>query len=279
MKLPNFLFNGPLNALRSEMGAPLSNSFKAQGVVKLIDLPMVEVLRTAGLEVNFEDVKRLKDGTLGYKGHRVLLYIRDVQSYGDRATLPKFHVAYCKTLESMRAANRFQRYVVANRDDGLFEVNLLHEARQKRPVALAVCQFCLGMLGWNGFPQGGSSTERAQHVKAFSLADFFKRYSSDLVSIRPDHTSNTAPINEYTADWPDVSERVKHQRNYGCEGCGRRLTLRLGRYLHVHHSNGLKYDNSDGNLVVLCIRCHAEQPLHGHLKALQDYHDFLSLQL
>lgn len=281
MKLPNFLFDGQLNSLRSEMGAPLCQSFEAQRAYVPIDLPIAEVLRAHGLDVNFEDIKRLKDGTLGYKGHRVLLYIRDVASYDSRATLPKFHIAYCSTLERMRQEQRFQRYVVANRDDGKFSINdmsVTNEAQRPRVVALDVCQFCLGMLDWNGFSQVSDRAGRVRFVRGFSLQDFFSKYPRDLVSVRPDHTADTAPLNEYTQDWPEISERVKRTRGYLCARCSTVLSLRLGKYLHVHHRNGLKYDNSDRNLEVLCIGCHAEEPMHGHMKSLPEYRQYLLMK-
>jgi hypothetical protein len=36
--------------------------------------------------------------------------------------------------------------------------------------------------------------------------------------------------------------------------------------LHVHHINGVKSDNSEMNLRVLCQYCHGEQPNHEHMK-------------
>jgi hypothetical protein len=35
--------------------------------------------------------------------------------------------------------------------------------------------------------------------------------------------------------------------------------------LHVHHVDGNKNNNQDGNLQVLCKACHRLQPLHDHL--------------
>lgn len=276
MKLPNFLLDGHLNSLRFEMGAPMCQTFKAARVYVPIELPIAEVLRDRGMDVDFQDIQRLEDGTLGYKGHRVLVYIRDINSYDDKASLPKFHVAYCATLEKMRQQRRWQRYVVANRDDGKFLVHIMSEAARPRIVSLFVCQNCLTALNWNGFADGVEQRNRLRLVREFSLQEFFSVYPRDLVSVRPQFTSDTAPLNEYTDDWPDVSERAKNRAKYSCSACGIKLSLRLSRYLHVHHLNGLKYDNSDGNLEVLCIGCHAEEPLHGHMKKLPDYIEFMA---
>lgn len=277
MKLPDFLLNGYLNGLRAEMGAPLCSAFRAQQPYKLIELPVVERLRDEGVDVEFEEIKRLPDGTMEYRGYRVLLYIRDVANYGGGAALPKYHLTHCAALARMQSEGRFMRYVVANRDDGKFLVNLTSQGNTSDVKPLDVCQFCLGNLNWKGFTSLASREKRLQAVGQFDLSEFFAQYPRDLVSVRPEHTSDTAPLNQYTLDWGDVSERVKRARDFTCESCARTLTIRFSRFLHVHHRNGLKYDNADANLEVLCIACHAEQPMHGHMKSLPDYAEFLNM--
>jgi hypothetical protein len=37
----------------------------------------------------------------------------------------------------------------------------------------------------------------------------------------------------------------------------------------------MKNENHEGNLQVLCLGCHANQPQHGHLKKLPEYREFL----
>jgi len=48
------------------------------------------------------------------------------------------------------------------------------------------------------------------------------------------------------------------------------------KYLHVHHRNGQKNDNRDSNLAVMCVACHAEQPMRGHMKFTPDYKAFIA---
>jgi hypothetical protein len=242
----------------------------------LINLPAL--LGDNGIDVGFHEVKTLNDGTLAYKGYRVLLYIRDVASYGFEDSMPRFHLAFCQTLERMELDNRFQRYVVANRDDGVFSVNFIKRIVSTEKIRLNVCQHCLGRLRWDGFQNNMEEVARIRVVKKFQLKTFFKRYPKDLIPKRPDHTSDDAPLNDYTNDWEAVSERTKKARGHRCENpdCSLLISRRDSKYLHVHHENGLKYDNSERNLTVLCIRCHADQPQHGHMKKLPDYLAFIA---
>ena len=48
----------------------------------------------------------------------------------------------------------------------------------------------------------------------------------------------------------------------------------MQRYLHVHHINGLKYENNDENLKAVCVHCHALEPSHGHVTAMRQYREF-----
>ncbi len=275
-KLPDFLRFDRLNALREQMGAPLCTSFKGRHTFSVIELPIARRLRESGVVVNLADVKALDDSTLSYGTSRVLLYIRDVPNFGQRRR-PRYHVAYCETLNDMRRKDRSHKYVVATRDDGLFPVNRIGGKSEAALERLDVCQPCLATIGWEGFELGLPEDRRLTIVARFSLLEFFRQYPKDLIAVKPDHTAETAPRNDYTPDWREVSERTKMAGNHQCEECGRRLVLRRARFLHVHHRNGLKYDNAPRNLQVLCIGCHAIQPLHDHLTASSDYKEYVAL--
>ncbi len=166
--------------------------------------------------------------------------------------------------------------MVANREDGYFQVNVVERGVTPQVVKLNVCQNCLDAIVWKGFRNDIDRSERVKRVAAFNLKEFFAKYPRDLIAVKPNHSSDTAPINDYTDDWGDVSERVKRARLYCCSSCKLELGQRRSRFLNVHHRNGLKHDNSEGNLELLCLRCHAKKPMHEHMLGTPEYLEFVS---
>lgn len=275
-KLINFFEMPHLNQLRYEMGAPLAKNFKATMEITLLDEESIRRLGVEGIDVSFEEIKPQKDKTLGYKGQRVLVYIRDVNNYRDRSEikLPKFHISYCKTLEKMRSDGRWERYVVANKDDGYFSVRINNGNPEFKK--LNVCQPCLENLGWKDFSIFRMpSKEKQIIITQFSISEFFKKFPKSLFSVTPTYTSDTAPLNDYSHNWPEISEKIRQERNYTCDNTLCRIQLSHDkRSLHVHHVNGIKNDNTKSNLRVLCIRCHANEPGHSHMKG-KNYDEFV----
>ena len=211
----------------------------------------------------------------------MLLYIRDIEEYSrEQKDLPRFHVAHCRTLEQMIRDNRFERYVVATRVDGIFNLKR-KKAWENRftPIEceLDVCQNCLGHLRWDGFSMQASQAARKTIVSRFSITSFFQRYGAPMFKETPKYSDQDAPANEYSADFAEVSTRVRAQRNWTCESCGVDLSgLGERQYLHAHHKNGVKSDNSPSNLLVLCIACHAQQPGHAQLRWSEAFDQFLA---
>lgn len=269
MKLPDFLQDDAMNALRAGMAAPLCDGFRLEHVYRRIELPVAEQLGGDGVELDLRQLEIQTDGTLAYGAHRVLLYIRDPSNFQ-----PRFHVFNCLTLQEKQRENRFDRYVAANSDSTKFVVNFTgrpERGGQSQGVELKVCQHCLTGLNWKGFTALRGRPQRQAAVEAFNLQEFFERYPKDLVPRKPRYTADTAPLNDYPADWEQVKTRVRKERGYQCQACHQVLLDDRLKYLHVHHRNGLKYDSSSANLELLCIACHAQKPGHAHMKALPDY--------
>lgn len=277
MKLPNFLVSDDFIRLKSAMGIPRDKL----GNIRAIEISRdgatreeIRQLAKGGLEVRKEDVVPLPDGTLSYKDRRVLLYIRDVSQFGGNSSDPKFHFSDCKTLQNMRRSHRFDRFVIASRDDGLF---LLHYIRSghRTDKRLEVCQNCLDLLNYKDFRLDMPNHIRWKAVREFSIDDFFAAYPKTLHHSMPTYTDQTAPTNDYSPDFSRISRAYRQKRNWLCETCEIPLSKDvMQRYLHVHHINGLKNENNDENLKAVCIHCHALEPSHGHITAMRQYREF-----
>jgi hypothetical protein len=206
MKIFDFALDIDFNNLRMELSsAPLVDYFRDQVVPKVvikIDLPPVAPSRpldltspillpvmpparvssgnspppttTVQADVDFDDVEVVHDGTLRYKGQRVIFYIYDVISYQNNVKLPRYHIADCATRQAMRTLDRSSRFITSNRQDGLFPVRV--NGRQIPRQKLLVCQHCLRLINWNGFGMHMTSEERSTVVSRFDVKNYFAKY-------------------------------------------------------------------------------------------------------
>lgn len=286
MKLPNFLQWPELNALREQMGAHRLGTFRLVPDPNRLTEAELKQLVQGGIDVSVDEVRVLPDGTLAYKDSRVLVYIRDVTIYKRARSarvyeLPRFHLANCDTLQQMRLDNRYERYVVATPQNGLFAINFIQNGRAIRSSAerLRVCQNCLHMLAFDGFQRNMPKAVREERVAQFKLEGFFEKYPRALIFRTPTHRADSGPLNVYPTDFDERSTRTREERGWCCQRCGFIAgDPALRRYLHVHHVNGLKYDNRPENLLVLCLGCHADEPHHSHMKSLPEYEAFIRLR-
>jgi hypothetical protein len=283
MKLPDFAQDESMNALRRAMGAEL-REFAPMPGDDVLTPEAINRLATEGIEIPLDQVSILRDGTLAYKGRRVVLYIRDVRQFRNRLPadggLPRYHVTDCDKLKEMRANHRYERYVVATRETGEFRINLMRNdgSHQESDEQLNVCQFCLGRLNWDNFTvRRQHKRERQTVVRTFTLARYFSVYPKTFIQLMPQHTEQTAPHNKYTRDFPQIAEGIKRKRDYRCEACNVDLSGQR-RFLHAHHKNGIQNDNREDNIEVLCIEHHAQRPYHSHMKQHPDFWLFLRLK-
>lgn len=218
-----------------------------------------------GIEVSIDDLDG-GPGPLSIKGHQVLLYIKDHsrkfdKTVEDASSGNRFHLAHCRTLEEMRLNNRYQRYVATAELTGSFPIeaaSLFPGGEPRRAsVELRVCMNCLQKLNYRG---SADRAARYQAVAGFSLGEFFSDYST-CFRYMPSGLEQSAGVG-YTADWTELSKRLRTATGYRCTEC--RIDLSAHRWLcDVHHVNGVKSDNSPSNLRVLCKDCHRKQPMHG----------------
>lgn len=282
MKLPDFLKFEPLNDLKSRMGIPsdLYGSFSVEIDPGRLTAKELDLLTGEGIDVSYDELTTLPDGTFAYKDSRVLLYIRDVHIFGNQEPEPKYHLSKCATIEKMFQSGRRERYVVATKTNGIFHLNIIKKHKAiPDDRRLSVCQNCLDRLSFKGFNlQTMNRTRRHRFVAEFLPEHFFAVYPRSLHVEKPKYDSDTAPLNEYPADFGELSERLRRESGWKCQNCHRILSdPRLRQFLHVHHVNGVRSDNTRQNLKVLCVACHAKEPRHQHIRNTPAYAEFLKL--
>lgn len=287
MKLPDFTTDAGLNDLKRKMGisADKFGSFSfvtdpARAPPQLVALLESEV----GYESSLDEILVLEDGTLGIKNRRIILYIRDKHLHRGEEELPRFHLSKCSTLRMMWQDYRFGRYVSYSNDNGVFLVNFIRGASiQEKRLSLPVCKNCLDQLSYRGYSNSLRKSQKDRAVAEFDLKDFFSNHHKSFHTDVPRFSFDTAPLDIYPANFPAISRATRQSRGWRCEttGCPSNFakpdTAHLRRYLHVHHRNGQRYDNSSEDLQCLCLKCHAEQPQHRHMCATVEYKEFLNI--
>jgi|GEM_PF-636511 len=258
-----------LTTLVKNMGAmPISWSSKSE---RLETQDIKEILLQGKL-ISLEEVEITDDGLFAFQGEHVLLYIKD--SMKDKETLlydvangPKFHLADCRTLDTMRANNRYDRYVVTNNTSGDFNVEYSSFGSDDRGEVVAklkVCKNCLNLLSYKNYKRVGKY-EKTEICDDFSIEEFFETYKSHFKQ-KPTYTDETAPTGGYAANWAEISKSYRQSVNWVCEKCNVDLSGQGHKsLLHVHHKNGVKGENNRSNLEALCQLCHSDQPQHAHM--------------
>ena len=220
-------------------------------------------------EVDSLDLVVKDRGPLQADGYGVVLYIKDQGSRIEKVILDpskgkKVHLAYCRTLHDMEQKGRFDRYHLKREPDGMFPVSgsLYRSAMIEQEVSLSVCKNCLKQLNYNGYRQlGWAGGGRDKATRDFDYGAFFENYSSFFPKLP---IRNEQSPTGYTSDWQEISKRVRSEVRNCCQECKVDLSS-APDLLHTHHVNGVKTDNSSGNLRVLCADCHRHQPNHEHV--------------
>lgn len=264
MKLVNFL-NRPdsirlWRAMRIPMNYAVDFNFRTEIRQQTWKDPLKQ-----GKEILITDpeFKKTEDGLL-YGNKRVIVYINNQQvQYVQAGSNYKFHLTWCRTLDSMSRGGRYSKYVVSTNTDGYFRINYVDgENVVKQSVEkLYVCKNCLMALNWHDY-SNKKTKEKNKIYNDFNLEEFFAAYNDNNESnfaYTPRDTDVTAPDNIYPPDWKALSRMYRERHNWTCEECGRKMSMEERGKLHVHHRDGVKSNCQPSNLVVLCRDCHQKQ--------------------
>lgn len=289
--LPDFSIDDKFNTLRETMGAEFFQ-WESKTSREIIDPEDIyhRLISNEGISLDDENLDPhdliQSDSTFEYKGHKVLIYIRDwpLEKTKNGVRERKFHISYCDTLSNMDKKGRFFRYIISQKKTGRFLVKILDRNSEKvleenPDRKLDVCKMCLTKLNFNGY---GLETKTYQEKNAifenFNLEDFFNQYKSTRFKKTPKFYDMTGPLDTYPKNWTSISKSMKEKRNYTCEGCGLILKKKNHtNFLETHHT-GAKYENTEDKLQVLCYGCHAEKPDHAHMKSNPKYKQFLDIK-
>ena len=263
---------GRLEAARRSIGAPRA-AIGALAKRRSFDRSPLEIeLIDSGSIIlsdkELEEVLHFPGGLAAIGNTQITLHIFQPFNSEDElsqspAPAPKFHVADCSVLETMRQRGRFNRYVSTANATGYFRVEPWDHVQTVRgeemEAHLAPCIVCLKQIDYGGFETKPKSV-RDQIVANFNIEEFFSNYEP-IFRCMPLYTPDNFPEGNYSADWARISEQVRMRSDWTCGSCGVELSDHRS-LLHVHHRDGNRGNNRPSNLVVLCCLCHSAQPFH-----------------
>lgn len=207
--------------------------------------------------------------------HVGFLYLQDykLDEYGP----PKYHLCNCATIQDFKLKGYFHKYrwantesvTVINRNTGV-EVRYDH---------LELCKNCISMIrALAGHVTFQTSEQFVEFVKnkvygnetvdndgllddlgEAAIADDIKK---ELGLTGTDFGAEY-DIFGYVHGWEQISKAYREKHDYTCERCGIHIEDPLDRrFIHVHHKDGNKANNSESNLECLCIDCHSHVDTH-----------------
>lgn len=227
---------------------------------------------TEGLDIILSDVFStnneeifiiLKDGSI----RKTVIYIVDISNWNEAWKYPMFHIYSCEKIKEMINEGKKHRYKASSRSDGLF---YLIKSKKKWYESLEICKYCLDKYN--------SQFKINKTKQDFPLKEYIKKPIDHLGFVDISIDICTVP-NTYTGSWSAISKKIKEQQKYLCSNCKRNFSKpECKRFLHTHHVNADKRNNSRENLQVLCIECHSKEHNHSHIKQNNAYKEYLKSQ-
>jgi hypothetical protein len=256
---------GGLENLRRKMGAK-ERLWVSDEI--LLNIRNIQEKLKEGIITDLEDISSSNGGLLSHEGQQIAVYIKDhTNKYSHKGDVlqnadyrNKLHVFDCRTLEQMRKQGKIDKYVKTT-NLHKFEIDIKVGGKiEVRKVDLQVCQNCLKALKYKGYDGG-----RTKVWSSFNLEEFFAEFST-FFAITPKFNDFASPSYQYTKNWSQISLKTRERYSWTCAKCSVLLDkLEHRKYLHAHHEDSIKSNNSKKNLTALCLLCHAKEPNHQHM--------------
>ena len=144
-----------LEAVRKEMGAPLSKAFLVRN----------EKLRDTYEAFSADKMSQHSTGALMYNNEAVVLYIGTSKTGSQNSWGSRYHLTECSTIRGMYRSGRRWRYQVSSRRDGYFYVST--NKFKDRLAKLRICSHCFNALPSQVIAHAGMTPS------VFSLARYF----------------------------------------------------------------------------------------------------------
>ena len=222
-----------------------------------------------GLDIDLSDIFStnkgelfviLKNGSI----RKAIIHIVDISSWLEKWGSPRFHIYECKKIKEMQTQGKNHRYKASRGKNNKFY--LIKKDKQWYET-LKICYHCL-----NQYNDQHNSNETKQ---SFPLNEWIENPMSASQLPKVELDICTVP-NRYTENWPKISRKLKEQEQYFCQECGKDFSDKeCKKFLHVHHMDADKRNNTRENLKVLCIECHCKEHNHKHMKQSSMYKEWL----
>jgi hypothetical protein len=163
--------------------------------------------------------------------------------------------------------------------DDSFKINIMDKTSKGILFTLndqlKVCKNCLNQINDNSYRK--LEKEKKLGIwNNFNYYDFFEDLQVQHLARLNFDDYRTSRKNIYPKDFNITSKKYRERINWKCEECNIDLSDKSFRkYLHTHHKNAQKADNSIFNLKALCIECHSNKPKHEFIKNSPSYNYFI----
>ena len=305
MKLPLFHIQKQFEDLFKEMDTEYQknevNVWKFQG-----DSILDRIIKEGEVIIDEGDISNFieDDGFFRVEGKLVLVYIRDqylrrnpyddsfnqeiTEEYVKENQSYRYHLIECQTIRKAISDQRRNRYVLRSpsyegeKGNNTFKINIIEKTSKDIILTmndtLKVCKHCLNQGNINSYRDLDLPDKEIMWGN-FNYKDFFENMQIQHLANLNFEDYRISRVNLYPKNFNEISRNYRASKNWICEECKIDLSVKMyNKFLHTHHINANKSDNSIFNIKAICIECHSNKPKHDFMKNSPDYSEFMMMK-